>query len=290
MGHWNIDESRHARESLHPADYYSSSYYQIWIKALEVLLERHGFVSAQELAEGRKLENGAPAKRKLVASEVPAVLARGGPCDRPVETPPRFKAGDRVRTKNFSPTGHTCLPRYARAKIGMIDAVREGFVFPDTNAHGRGEHPQRVYTVVFDGTGDLGRGGRTPRSPSPSTLGKAILSRPDRSSLTKPVDEPVFAEPWQAQAFALVVALAERGTFSWSEWADTLLAEVHRPDAAADGHDYYEHWPHALEKASGRERCDFGRRHRATGRCMAAGRTRHPAWQADRTEERSRAP
>ena len=50
MGHWNIDESRHARESLHPADYYASSYYEIWIKGLEVLLKRHGFVSADELA------------------------------------------------------------------------------------------------------------------------------------------------------------------------------------------------------------------------------------------------
>ena len=44
MGHWNIDESRHARESLHPADYYSSTYYEIWTKALEILLERHGFI------------------------------------------------------------------------------------------------------------------------------------------------------------------------------------------------------------------------------------------------------
>ena len=44
MGHWNIDESRHARECLHPADYYGSSYYEIWTKALETLLKRHGFV------------------------------------------------------------------------------------------------------------------------------------------------------------------------------------------------------------------------------------------------------
>ena len=35
MGAWTLDESRHARESLHPADYYASSYYEIWIEALE---------------------------------------------------------------------------------------------------------------------------------------------------------------------------------------------------------------------------------------------------------------
>lgn len=62
------------------------------------------------------------------------------------------------------------------------------------------------------------------------------------------VDEPVFAEPWQAQAFALAVALADRSVFSWSEWAETLSGEVHRQDAAIDGHDYYQHWMRALER------------------------------------------
>jgi nitrile hydratase accessory protein len=58
---------------------------------------------------------------------------------------------------------------------------------------------------------------------------------------------PVFAEPWQAQAFALAVALNERGLFTWSEWAAELSKQVADPDAAADGSDYYEHWLAALE-------------------------------------------
>jgi nitrile hydratase accessory protein len=62
------------------------------------------------------------------------------------------------------------------------------------------------------------------------------------------MDEPVFAEPWQAQVFALTVALHEKGLFSWSEWAEVLSAEVKGPDAAPDGHDYYERWLTALEK------------------------------------------
>lgn len=159
MGAWTIDESRHARESLHPADYYTSTYYEIWIKALEVLLQRHGFVSAADLRTGDAVDPAATPKRMLKAENVPAVLAKGGPCDRPVGTPPRFKAGDRVRTKNLNPTGHTRLPRYARGKPGVIDAVREGFVFPDSNAHGKGEQPQWVYTVVFDGPEIWGEGG-----------------------------------------------------------------------------------------------------------------------------------
>ncbi|TGT74539.1 nitrile hydratase accessory protein [bacterium M00.F.Ca.ET.159.01.1.1] len=61
-------------------------------------------------------------------------------------------------------------------------------------------------------------------------------------------DGPVFAEPWQAEAFALTgVALHGKGLFSWSEWAEALSAEVKQPGAASDGHDYYEHWLAALE-------------------------------------------
>ena len=158
FGAWNIDESRHARETLPPAEYYSSSYYQIWIKGLEKLLQRHGFVSAADLAAGKAVDGTAPPKRVLKAADVAATLAKGGPCDRPVETPARFKAGDKVRTKNFNPTGHTRLPRYARAKSGVVEAVREGYVFPDSNAHHKGENPQWLYTVVFDGPEIWGEG------------------------------------------------------------------------------------------------------------------------------------
>jgi nitrile hydratase accessory protein len=61
-------------------------------------------------------------------------------------------------------------------------------------------------------------------------------------------EAPVFAAPWQAEAFALVVALHERGLFTWKEWAQALSSAVRRPDAAADGSDYYEHWLAALER------------------------------------------
>lgn len=158
FGAWNIDESRHARESLHPAIYYSSSYYEIWIRALEALLKRHGFLGEADLAEGKAVDGAATPKRVLKAADVPAVLAKGGPCDRPLAVPARFRVGERVRTKNFNPTGHTRLPRYARGKLGTVEAVHGGFVFPDSNAHGEGENPQRLYTVVFDGSEVWGEG------------------------------------------------------------------------------------------------------------------------------------
>ena len=70
--------------------------------------------------------------------------------------PPGAVAGpvqdrDRVVTRNMHP-GHTRLPRYARGKEGTIERVHGTHVFPDTNAHQEGEHPQWLYTVRFSGT------------------------------------------------------------------------------------------------------------------------------------------
>ena len=56
---------------------------------------------------------------------------------------------------------------------------------------------------------------------------------------------PVFAEPWQAQAFAMAVQLHRQGVFTWTEWAAALSAEL--KGANDDGSHYYEHWQRALE-------------------------------------------
>ena len=87
----------------------------------------------------------------LKAEDVPAVLARGGPAERPIDQPARFAVGDRVRTRNMHPRGHTRLPRYARGKTGVVERVHGAHVFPDTNAHGQGEKPQWLYTIRFRG-------------------------------------------------------------------------------------------------------------------------------------------
>jgi nitrile hydratase accessory protein len=62
---------------------------------------------------------------------------------------------------------------------------------------------------------------------------------------------PVFREPWEAQAFAMAVALRERGLINWSEWAEILGDEIKRAQAAGDpdtGETYYRHWLAALER------------------------------------------
>lgn len=158
MGHWTLDESRHARESLHPAVYYASSYYEIWIRALESLLLKHGFVAQTELELGEASMSGRLPQRVLQAADVARVLAEGTLSDRPITTEPRFSAGDPVRARNIHPENHTRLPRYVRGRVGRVESVHDGFVFPDTNAHGEGENPQRLYTVVFDAAEIWGSG------------------------------------------------------------------------------------------------------------------------------------
>jgi nitrile hydratase accessory protein len=62
---------------------------------------------------------------------------------------------------------------------------------------------------------------------------------------------PVFGEPWEAQAFAIALALHRRGLFTWTEWSATLADEIKRAQAAGDpdtGETYYRHWLAALER------------------------------------------
>lgn len=70
-------------------------------------------------------------------------------------------------------------------------------------------------------------------------------------------DGPVFRAPWEAQAFAMTLALYERGVFTWREWADALANEIASAQAAGDadlGDTYYEHWLAALEKLASAKR------------------------------------
>ena len=150
LGQWTLDESRHARESLPWGTYFSASYYEIWIRALELLLQRHALVTAAELTTG-EAEAAPPHPRRLAPGAVAPALARGGPADRAIDAAPRFATGQRVRARNMHPAHHTRLPRYVRGHEGIVTAVHGGFVLPDTNAHGLGEQPERLYTVRFDG-------------------------------------------------------------------------------------------------------------------------------------------
>ena len=148
-GAWNLDASRHARESLDPARYLSSTYYQIWLEGLARLLREARLVTPDELATGRPSAPPAVLKRVLAAADVETVVAAGAPTEREPQAAARFRVGDIVRARNMHPFGHTRLPRYVRGRIGEIARVNGAHVFPDSHAHGWGEDPQWLYTVRF---------------------------------------------------------------------------------------------------------------------------------------------
>lgn len=146
----NIDEGRFAREDVSPAEYLSKSYYEIWYAGVVRQLLERGLLAEDELAAGKSLHPAVPVASTLPADAVAAALSTRFPYDRPAAAPNVFSLGSKVRTRNIHPAHHTRLPRYARDKVGVISLIHGPHVFPDSNASGRGESPQWLYTVRFD--------------------------------------------------------------------------------------------------------------------------------------------
>jgi nitrile hydratase beta subunit len=149
--YFNFDGFRHGIERMDPADYLRASYFERWLESIVANFIAGGFLTTEEL----------DARIDLLRRQPDAALPRPPAGSTPILAPapepalasqtPRFSPGDAVITRNIHPTGHTRLPRYARSKRGTIHLVHGPEVFPDTNAHGLGKHPQVVYNVRFDG-------------------------------------------------------------------------------------------------------------------------------------------
>jgi len=153
---WNIDMSRDALERLPAHVYLSVSYYHRWALGLERNALEKGLIDADEVTAGHALRPGKPVKR-MTKDDIGGAFTRGS-FNRETSTSPRFKPGDRVRTKNANPPSHTRLPRYARGRVGVVEAVRGCHVFPDSVTTGGGENPQWLYTVKFEGRELWGEG------------------------------------------------------------------------------------------------------------------------------------
>ena len=148
-GLWTIDGGRSSLETLPPVTYLASSYYERWFRGLERRVVAHGLVGEDEIAAGRSLRPGRLLNRKLTLADARNWVWPN--YERAAQAAARFKAGDRVRTRNINPATHTRLPRYARGKLGAVEAVRGCHVYPDTAALGDHEHAEWLYTVVFSG-------------------------------------------------------------------------------------------------------------------------------------------
>jgi nitrile hydratase subunit beta len=158
----NLDAFRHALARLDRSAYLDDGYYGRWLNATELMLTDSAILAPGAIdARARNLrgeqveEPGAPEPAK------PGYAATAPGSLRTVDTPPRFRVGERVRARDVSPAGHTRLPRYVRGHTGVVDIIQPAHLLPDTHAHFQGENPQHVYSVRF-GSRELWGAGAEP--------------------------------------------------------------------------------------------------------------------------------
>ncbi len=143
----NLDYARHSLERMPPDLYVSYSYFERFLYAITTTLLSGRFITLEEVQNGKATSGSAPRTDAAGPESVDPYSHPG--FRRDIDAEPLFKIGDRVRTENLHPSGHTRLPRYARDKVGQIHLHHGAHVLPDTNAHGQGESPTHLYTVAF---------------------------------------------------------------------------------------------------------------------------------------------
>lgn len=150
LGKWNIDESRYARESQHPADYLKNSYYENWLVGIEKLLVQKKLITEAELENLTAQPNSKRSIAPPDKNQAMALLNKGGPTLMNPSGEPSFAIGETVRAKKIHTQGHSRLPAYAQGAVGVIEANYGCHVYPDKNAQGErvGEY---LYRVRFSG-------------------------------------------------------------------------------------------------------------------------------------------
>lgn len=152
QGHFNADQFRGARETVPPAEYLVSRYFELWLHAVERLMAQA--VSSAEIdARVELLRAGhtaaRPAGDPALAGRLLGQLRAGHSTAGDAGTPRRYAVGDQVRTRTTHPESHTRLPRYARGKRGVVEAVYPAFPLPDRVAQGLDPRPEHLYCVRF---------------------------------------------------------------------------------------------------------------------------------------------
>ncbi len=149
LRYFNLDEMRHAIERMGSTNYLTTTYYEHWLHAFEMLLVEKGVLTEAELESGHAASSTDPDRDILTPESAHALAVGGGSTRIDAEVAPKFRVGDRIRAKNIHPMGHTRLPRYTRGKVGEIIEDHGVFIFADAHARGEGASPQHVYSVRF---------------------------------------------------------------------------------------------------------------------------------------------
>jgi nitrile hydratase beta subunit len=149
----NLDSFRNALNRQHPIDYLAHGYYGRWLKGAENLLTDSAIIAPGAIdARARKLRGEDVEEPPAPEPNRPDYKPTAGGSLRPVDDPPKFAVGDRVRAADRHPPEHTRLARYVRGRMGVVRMIQPAQVLPDTNAHFVSESPQHVYNVAFEST------------------------------------------------------------------------------------------------------------------------------------------
>jgi nitrile hydratase len=147
----NLDAFRHALERLDRSAYLDDGYYGRWLNAAELMLADSAILAPGAIdARARKLRGEDVEEPSVPEPNKPDYAPTAAGSLRTVDVDPAFTVGDRVRTRDTSPAGHTRLPRYVRGHTGVVEIVQPAALLPDTHAHFQGENAQHVYSVRFE--------------------------------------------------------------------------------------------------------------------------------------------
>jgi nitrile hydratase len=148
-GLFNVDAFRYGIELMEPDRYLATPYFGRWLHTIEWLLIREGTFTPEELDAWTETLRGNPDAQPTPGAN--PVSPPEQPPGMPLPpTPSRFAVGDTVVTRNFNPTGHTRLPRYARGKTGVIERIYEAEPFADDRADNKRVPMQHTYRIRFD--------------------------------------------------------------------------------------------------------------------------------------------
>ncbi|NKC01384.1 MAG: nitrile hydratase subunit beta [Pseudomonadales bacterium] len=150
----NVDHFRHSVERIEPSNYLSDGYYGRWLGGAETLLIESAVISRAEVESRLPAQNNVAARPSAAPDQFsapPKDEQSPSTALRQSSQPAKFEVGAAVLTAKHGASGHSRLPAYARNCIGTIVSVNGVWVYPDTHAHGKGEAPEYLYTVCFQG-------------------------------------------------------------------------------------------------------------------------------------------
>lgn len=148
----NVDRFRFLIESMPPADYLASSYYERWLASTLAAIGEQGLLSAAELAAIRAgtSPDVSPAQASALPPEVAAVMANAPSGKRrDMSGSPAFTEGEAVRARPMHRAGHTRMPRYVRGHTGTIVSDNGNQLLPDAHSDSGEVVMERLYTVRF---------------------------------------------------------------------------------------------------------------------------------------------